>query len=78
MRRVMGQLDPDRFREPDYMGCKRESSGGKAGPEGYVYACACVWVAVAHEAVEQRQVGVRDLGNGRLGQRVPAEGYDEG
>ena len=33
---------------------------------------------VAHEAVEQRQVGVRDLGNGRLGQRVPAEGYDEG
>ena len=50
----------------------------RVAKQGYVYACACVCVVVAHEAVEQRQVGVRDLGNGRLGQRVPAEGYDEG
>ena len=43
-----------------------------ARPEGSVLCYVlCVWVAVAHEAVEQRQVGVRDLGNGRLGQRVP-------
>ena len=60
--------------------CMRMRCCGKAGPEGSVYArvYACVWVVVAHEAVEQRQVGVSDLGNGRLGQRVPAEGYDEG
>ena len=43
-----------------------------------VWVVLCVWVAVAHKAVEQRQVGVRDLGNGRLGQRVPTEGCDEG
>ena len=42
MSRVMGELDPGRFREPDYMGCKRERSGGNASPEGSVYACVCM------------------------------------
>ena len=38
------EVAPDRFREPDYMGCKRERSGGKAGPEGHVLCYAWSWL----------------------------------